>query len=162
MKPKTCLIMCLICCLSLLMVGCSLTRSGKAARQAEQVKKAEQARVEENTQQGPGNDWKNVGSDLRNVEHYFDTGSITQTPEGFLRIWRKRIFPEKSAQQAIISLDEIDCRAQKYRTIKTQVIQRDGTLSPLYLAKTDWIVIFSESAEEYFLDNECKQVQPGK
>ncbi len=163
MNVRTTLSICLICCLAVLVIGCTLTRSGKAARDAQKLKEAEQAKQLEQTKQPiPDKKWEHYGADTNGVDYYFQKESIAFPSENLVRVWRKRTFRQRSELKEIISFDEIDCKTEKYRSSQTQGVRQDGSTTEMFVKPSPWITIYQGSADEYFLDTSCKEAKKGK
>jgi hypothetical protein len=100
--------------------------------------------------------WSHFFETNNRVRHYYDEGAITRTGKNFLTLWRKREFPSRMMQKEIITFEEINCKDQKFRTLKTQVVYRDD--KPEAFEKTSpWATIFADSPEEWYLDNVCEE-----
>jgi hypothetical protein len=70
-------------------------------------------------------------------------------------MWRKREFPPGAAQKEIVTLDEIDCRKTRYRTLELRVTYWDGTTGRSDNA-TQWVKIYKNSSEAYLMGEHCK------
>jgi len=105
--------------------------------------------------------WQEYTKDLYGLTYYYDKDNITFPSAGVLKVWRKRDFPVRAGQKSIISLDEIDCFRQKYRSVHIEVIRWDDTIEA-HDKIQDWMTIWGETSEEWFLDNTCKEVRKKK
>jgi hypothetical protein len=105
--------------------------------------------------------WLEYNKDGRGLTYFYDKENITYPSSGMIKVWRKREFPVRAGQKAIISWDEIDCFKQKFRSVQMQVVQWDDTMETFNRVQ-DWMTIWGESPEEWFLDNTCKEVRKKK
>ncbi len=105
--------------------------------------------------------WLEYTKDTRGVTYFYDKENITFPSKGVMKVWRKREFPVRSGQKAIIALDEIDCFQQKYHSIQIQVVRWDDTVETHNRAQ-DWMTIWGDTPEEWFLDNTCKEARKKK
>jgi hypothetical protein len=105
--------------------------------------------------------WLEYTKDGRGLVYYYDKENITFPSSGMIKVWRKREFPVRAGQKAVISLDEIDCFKQKYRSVQMQVVKWDDTVQT-HSNVQDWMTIWGESPEEWFLDNTCKETRKKK
>jgi hypothetical protein len=105
--------------------------------------------------------WLEYIKDGRGVTYFYDKENITYPSSGIIKVWRKREFPVRSGQKAIVTLDEIDCFNQKYHSLQIQVVRWDDTVETFNRVQ-DWITIWGETPEEWFLDNSCKEVRKKK
>jgi hypothetical protein len=100
--------------------------------------------------------WTSYGKDAQEIEYYYDKDAIARPSANIIQVWRKRVFPQRSAQRDIVALDEINCRLQKYRALELHVTTWDGS-TQITKKPGPWGTIWSKSAEEYFLDTHCKE-----
>ena len=105
--------------------------------------------------------WQEYTKDIRGLTYYYDKDDITFPSTGILKVWRKREFPVRAGQKSIISLDEIDCFKQKYRSVHIEVTRWDDTVET-HDKVQDWMTIWGDTPEEWFLDNTCKEVRKKK
>ena len=105
--------------------------------------------------------WEEYSKDKQGLIFSYDKASITYPSTGVIKLWRKRSFPVRASQKEIISLDEIDCYKQKYRSVQLQLVQWDDTVETFNKA-AEWSVIYGDSPEEFFLDTACKEVRKKK
>lgn len=157
MNVKLSILVCAACCIALLTTGCSLTREGKASKKIAEAKQAELAKQMEEKRPKMSGKWESIDSDLVGVEYLFDKESIMFPSADTIYVWRKKTFPDNAPQKTIISLDEIDCRNQKYRMLQSQAFRRDGTATEMFMVISPWMTIYQASADEYLLDNYCKK-----
>lgn len=154
MKRTSLLLVCLLCCSALLVIGCSMTRSGKAAKDAQQFKQAQQAKAEPI----PDKKWESYGNDGRGVEYFYQKESISFPTKSMVRVWRKRTFRQSAELKEIIALDEIDCKNEKYRSVQSQGVRQDGSTTEMYVTPSPWYTIYDESADDFFLNTSCKEI----
>jgi hypothetical protein len=102
-----------------------------------------------------GRKWSRYMTDDDDVRYLLDKDAITQLPKNIVRMWRKREFPPGATQKTIVTLDEIDCRKAELRTLELHVTYSDGSTGRSTEA-TRWVKIYSNSSEEYLMDEHCK------
>ena len=105
--------------------------------------------------------WEEYAKDRQGATFYYDRESIAYPSPGVIKVWRKRGFPVRSSLKEIVSLDEIDCFKQKYRSVQLQVVQWDDT-SETFNKIAEWSTIYGGSPEEYLLDTACKETRRKK
>jgi hypothetical protein len=105
--------------------------------------------------------WEQYSKDKQGLTFYYDKTSITYPSAGVIKVWRKRSFPVRASQKELISLDEIDCLKQKYRSVQMQVVQWDDT-AETFNKVAEWSVIYGDSPEEILLDTACMEVRKKK
>jgi len=89
------------------------------------------------------------------VEYFYDKGAVIETPQGYLQVWRKRVFPAGAAQKEIVTFDQLSCSfQQEYRTLRLSVTHWDGTIKE-YDKWTPWAHIYTNSPEQYLVDEHC-------
>ena len=98
--------------------------------------------------------WEEYTQDRHGVRYFYDKETLTHPTPTTVNVWRQRIFPKAAQQQEIINLDDINCSAQKVRTLETIVKYRDGRVES-FKKTTEWYSIYAGTAEEYFLINHC-------
>ncbi len=108
-----------------------------------------------------GHKWQEYHKNNRAVVFYYEKDSVVFGADGVIKVWRKREFPIRSQQRSIIALEEIDCYKQQYRSVQLKVVNWDDT-AETFDRVGDWSTIFSESPEEYFLDNVCTELKKKK
>ncbi|MGD0487277.1 MAG: hypothetical protein ABSB94_08795 [Syntrophorhabdales bacterium] len=154
----------LMCCLGLLMVACSLIRSGKAnndgrpaAGQAEPATLSETSSgsAEVAGKEGRERKWENYASDAHGVDYYVERESVAYPSKTLVRAWRKRTFPINSPQKEIIAFDEIDCNEARYRSLKIEGVYWDGRTRTFNVV-SPWIRIFTDSPDEVLYLDVCK------
>ncbi len=106
--------------------------------------------------QEPERKWTDYRKDTMDVEYYYDQEAILRPSKNVIQVWRKRVFPPSQHQKEIVTLDEINCRSQQYRTLELRVIRWDGTIQTSS-KPAGWQKIWAGSPEEYFLDEVCKE-----
>ena len=87
------------------------------------------------------------------VEWFLDEGTLKPSGNG-IELWRRRVFPRWAFQKEIVTLDELDCREERYRTHELRVSPRDGT-SRTSRKVTPWANVFSNSPEHYLMQQFC-------
>ena len=134
----------------LLMVACSLIRSGKANKEAKSAAaQAEPAKLsatssgaaEEAGKEGRERKWENYASDSNGVDYYVERETITYPSKTLVRAWRRRTFPIHSPQKEIISFDEIDCNEARYRSLEVEGVYWDGK-TKTFKVVSPWIRIY--------------------
>jgi hypothetical protein len=88
------------------------------------------------------------------VQWYVDQGSF-EPSRTLIQMWRKRVFPQWAKQKEIVTLDEINCRQTRFRTLQLRVTHWDGR-TQMSDKVTPWAKIYSSSAEEYLTGEYCK------
>jgi len=170
MDRKPWLSLSLICCLALLMVACSLIRSGKANKDGKSAAgQAEPAKVSETSsgsageagKEGRERKWENYASDANGVDYYVDRETIAYLSKTIVHAWRKRTFLVKSPQKEIISFDEIDCGEARYRTLEVEGVYWDGR-TKTFKAVSPWVRIFADSPDEVLYLDVCKAARDSK
>ena len=170
MDRKPWLSLSLICCLALLMVACSLIRSGKANKDGKSAAgQAEPAKVSETSsgsageagKEGRERKWENYASDANGVDYYVDRETIAYLSKTIVHAWRKRTFLVKSPQKEIISFDEIDCNEARYRTLEVEGVYWDGR-TKTFKAVSPWVRIFADSPDEVLYLDVCKAARDSK
>lgn len=99
--------------------------------------------------------WERYDRDGNGVKYSYDKGSISYPTPNILQVRRQRVFPRDAAYENIITLDQIDCDKQKYRTIEIKVTNRDGTTEEFKKA-SQWMYIYVGMPEDYFLREHCE------
>ncbi len=93
----------------------------------------------------------------RSIEYFFDKEAMVKSPQNTLNVWRKRVFAEGAAQKELITFDLLACDfREEYRTMQLTVVYRDGT-SKTFDRPTPWIHIYTNSPEQYLVDEYCKK-----
>lgn len=88
------------------------------------------------------------------VKWYLDQNSF-EPSRTLIQMWRKRVFPQWAKQKEIVTLDEINCRQTRFRTLQLRVTHWDGR-TQMSDKVTPWAKIYSSSAEEYLTGEYCK------
>lgn len=101
-----------------------------------------------------GKTWVRYFRNDDGVEWFMEEGTPTASG-GIITLWRKRVFPKWAFQKEIVTLDEINCRQQRYRTRELRVTNWDGS-SQTSDKVTGWTNIYSNSPEEYLMGEFCK------
>ena len=102
-----------------------------------------------------GRKWTRYMTDDDDIRYFYDEGTIIQSSNNIIRMWRKREFPPGAAQKEIATLDEIDCRKTRYRTLELRVTYWDGTTGRSDNA-TRWAKIYNNSGEALLMGEHCK------
>jgi hypothetical protein len=89
------------------------------------------------------------------VEYFYDAETLIKPSNGLLQMWRKKVFPAGAAQKEIVTLDEIDCREARYRSLELIVTYWDGT-TRRYDTPSPWANVYTSSVEEFLMDQHCK------
>jgi len=159
MNLKSWWLLSLLCCLVLFITGCSLTRSGKAQKDAQLAKQAEaQKSLQAQQPTVKERKWESYASDRHMVDYYYDKESVTFPSKTLVRAWRKRVFLPKSPQKEIISYDEIDCNNARYRSLEIEGVFWDGT-SKTYKKISEWTPIYEGTPDEAFYLDRCKEAR---
>ncbi len=140
-------------CLVISLGACGSVGKAKPAKEARKPAVAEPSSVEWKERQ-----WENYAEDRGGVLFYFERESVTYPSKDIIHVWRKRVFPGRSSsQKEIVSLDEINCKTEKYRSLELQGVNWDDTTTVIYKRPTPWNTIYTDTADEYFLDNFCRR-----
>jgi hypothetical protein len=143
------------------MAACSYIHLGKANKDAKPP--AEQTVAGKGTEATgageAGNEarerkWTNYASDRNGVTYYYEKESISHPSKGFVRAWRRRVFPERALQKEIIEFDEIDCTETTYRSLQLTALYRDGSAKS-FSRVSPWTYIFPNSPDEVLLLDAC-------
>jgi hypothetical protein len=89
------------------------------------------------------------------LEYFYDKDALVKTSKNVLQVWRKRVFAPGSAQKEIVTFDQIDCREAEYRSLQLSVTYWDGT-AKTFDKVSPWAHVYTNSAEEYLMDQHCK------
>jgi hypothetical protein len=103
----------------------------------------------------PAGKWESYAKDRYGVEYFYEKETMEHPSDTLMKVWRRRTFPPKSAQQEILNLDEIDCVKQQYRSVETRVKYKDNT-SETFKKASPWIGIFTGMTEVFFIEDYCK------
>ena len=89
------------------------------------------------------------------TEYFYDKGAVIETHQGYLQVWRKRVFPSGAAQKEIVTFDQLACDfREEYRTLRLSVTHWDGTTKE-YDKWSPWAHIYANSPEQYLVDQHC-------
>ena len=89
------------------------------------------------------------------TEYFYDKSAIIETPQRTLQVWRKRVFRAGAAQKEIVTFDQLTCDfREEYRTLQLAVTYWDGT-TKVYDKPTPWAHIYTNSPEQYLVDEHC-------
>jgi len=147
---------CFVTCLCVSLADCSLVVAEKPAKGAQPPRTVDSSGIEWKERK-----WEIYAKDRGGTQYYFERESLSYPAKNRIYVWKKRIFPGKSSsQKEIVSYDEIDCRDEKYRSLELQGVNWDDSTTIIYKRPTPWTPIFTDTADEYFLDTFCRGVQP--
>ncbi len=127
----------------------------RAAMAADEQKRPAEPGAGPEEELNTGRKWTSYGKDGDGIGYFYDKDAITRPSKDLVRVWRKREFPSGVRQKEIVTLDEIDCRGARYRSVNLRVTYRDGTTQAFDKA-TPWTKIYVDSAEEYLMGEYCK------
>lgn len=100
--------------------------------------------------------WENVDADEMGVKHFFSNEGVGYPAKNRVIVWLKRVFPERASQKEIISLADIDCREERYRTHRMIVVGRDNAV--VTSAKlSEWLEIYGGSPESDIMHKLCAE-----
>ena len=99
--------------------------------------------------------WERYDRDENGVRYLYDKRSLSFPETNMLRVRRQRVFPAESSYKSIVTLDEIDCYKQKYRTLEITVTNKDGSVEE-FKKVSQWAYIYVGMPEDYFLREHCK------
>ncbi len=100
--------------------------------------------------------WENYWEDRSGVKHFYDKEHVEYPSKGMVKVYRKRIFPERSQQKEIVSLDEVNCRTLKYRSLEMTVVRFDGK-SETTSVVSPWTLIWGNTPDEWISDKLCPE-----
>jgi len=104
----------------------------------------------------PERKWTSYMRSRDGVEYFYDKGAVIETPQGYLQVWRKRVFPTGAAQKEIVTFDQLACGFQEeYRTLRLSVTYWDGTTKE-YDKWSPWAHIYTNSPEQYLVNEHCR------
>ena len=130
------------------------TEAAQKAREAEPQPKSQPLPKLSSGAEEAGRKWISYMRDDDGTEYFYDRDALAESSAGVIRIWRKREFASGAAQREIVTLDEIDCRKTRYRTLELRVTYWDGRTGTSDKA-TRWVEIYQDSTEEYLMDEHC-------
>jgi hypothetical protein len=99
--------------------------------------------------------WSSYAKDRNGVEYFYEKDTIERPTDNLLKMWRRRSFPLKAAQQEIVSLDEFDCVKQRFRTVEVRVKYKDNKWES-FKKLSQWAVVYADTADAYFIETYCK------
>jgi hypothetical protein len=102
-----------------------------------------------------GRKWTSYAEDGNGIQYFYDKDTIAHPSKELVRLWRRRQFPSGAGQKEIVSLDEIDCRGARHRSVELRVTYRDGTIRT-FDKITPWAKVYEDSAEDYLMKEQCK------
>ena len=89
------------------------------------------------------------------TEYFYDKGAVIETPEGYLQVWRKRVFRPGAAQKEIVTFDQLSCGGQEeYRSLQLSVTYWDGK-TEVFSRISPWAHIYTNSPEQFLVDEHC-------
>jgi hypothetical protein len=100
--------------------------------------------------------WESYWKDRHDVEYFYDKDHVEYPSKGMIKVYRKRVFPEGSQQKEIVSLDEMNCKTLKYRSLELTVTGFDGTSETTNVV-SPWIMIWGNTADESVSDALCPE-----
>ncbi len=155
MNRSSLLPVCLICYVAISTIGCSSLPFVGSAKSKEPAKQAEVSHAE----WGPRT-WEMYAKDRNGITNYVDKIAITYPSKGVIHVWRRKVFPEKegirSSHKEIITYDEVNCEAGKYRSLETQLVNWDGTTTDIFRKPTPWTTVFEATVDDLLLHDYCK------
>ncbi len=89
------------------------------------------------------------------TEYFYEKETLMNPSPDLIQMWRKRVFPAGASQKEIVTFEEIDCRAARYRSLELQVTYWDGT-SKRFEKASPWGKIYANSPDEFLMDEHCK------
>ncbi len=98
--------------------------------------------------------WEYYWKDRREVQYFYDKDHIEYPSKGIMKLYRQRVFPEGNAQKEIVSLDEVNCKTLKYRSLELTVIGFDGKSETTSIV-SPWNLIWGNTADEWISDELC-------
>jgi hypothetical protein len=160
----------LVLCMVSLVIGCGTSKKAEKAKEeagkvaAEKVTKEEKGSEKEAVEidKVVERKWEEHGRVRIGIVYYYEKDSITYPSRGMIRVWRKRVLPDRMADKEIISLDEVDCQKEKFRSVFVQVLRKNDTIDTFKKPSEDWAQVFADSPEEYFMDHFCKEANKAR
>ncbi len=150
----------LMACIVVLMVGCGTSKKAESGKSATEVASKDEKGSKEEVEivnEVVERKWEEHARVRIGIVYYYEKDSITYPSRGIVKVWRKRVLPDRMTDKEIISLDEIDCQKEKFRSVFIQVIRKNDTVDTFKKPSEDWAQIYVDSPEEYFMDHFCKQ-----
>ncbi len=105
--------------------------------------------------------WESYWKDRHDVEHFYDKDHVEYPAKRMIKVYRKRVFPEGSQQKEIVSLDEVNCKTLKYRSLELTVIGFDDK-SETTSVVSPWTLIWGNTADEWISDKLCPEANKAK
>jgi hypothetical protein len=102
----------------------------------------------------PERKWTEIMKTANDVDHFYDKDSIVRQEKNIIQVWRRQVYPRRLPQQERISLDEIDCKREKYRSVEVHVKYWDNTTEE-FKKVSPWATIWRGYPEEFFLEKHC-------
>jgi hypothetical protein len=142
--------------IALSLFGCSILPSKKGVQQNQAKVVQPTASPSAGTVEWKDRTWENQFED-RGVVYYVEKQSVSNPKPNTVQVWRKRTFPNAnmSSHKEIVSLDEIDCRKEKFRTLQLQALGWDDVATPIYKRPTPWATIYGGTAEDSLILDYC-------
>lgn len=98
--------------------------------------------------------WTNIGSTKAGVSAYLSFDG-SQVVGNIARIWVKFEHPPERGLVKEVTLEEIDCKNDKIRSIQSVGYSVDGT--SIWLKPEDWETPFPETFARNFVDIVCRR-----
>ncbi len=100
--------------------------------------------------------WESYWKDRNDVRYFYDKDHVEYPAKGTAKVYRKRVFPEGSRQKEIVSLDEINCKTLRYRSLELTVTRFDGS-SDTTSVVSPWTDIWGNTPDEAVSDAVCPE-----
>jgi len=160
-------------CVAFLIVGCGSSKKAgvvkpdgdpsKIAKADAETKKVAGAEAEIDLSKGIADKkWEEHTRNKLGTIFYYEKETVSYPARGFVKVWRKRVLPSRMADKEIISLEEIDCKKDKHRSIFMQVVRKNDTVETFKKPSPDWAAIFPESPEEALMDKYCVEANKAR
>ncbi|MBA4416395.1 MAG: hypothetical protein C0392_00575 [Syntrophus sp. (in: bacteria)] len=159
-------------CIAFLVIGCGISKKTgavkadgdpvKIAADAEAKKKADGGAEMDLNKQIADKKWEEHARNKLNTIFYYEKETVSYPSRGFIRVWRKRVLPYRMVDKEIISLEEIDCKRDKHRSIFIQVVRKDDKVETFKKPSPDWAAIFPGSPEESLMDKYCGEASKAR
>ena len=146
----------LLFCVALSLPGCSMLPSKKGVQQNQAKVVQPQASASSSTVEWKDRTWNNYFED-KGIVYYVEKQSVSYPRPNIVHMWRKRTFPNNkvSSHKEVISLDEIDCYKEKFRSLQLRALGWDDTATPVYQRPSPWANIYEGTAEDILILDYC-------
>jgi len=146
----------LLFCFALSLFSCSMLTSKKGVEQNPPKVVKPKAPPSSSTVEWKDRNWENYFED-KGVIYYVERQSVSYPRPNIVQMWRKRTFPNNkvSSHKEAVSLDEIDCRKEKYRAIQLQALDWADAATPVYQRPSPWVTIYEGTAEDFLILDYC-------